>query len=398
MADLFEQLVQQGPLAAIAAVLLAFLLFVLVALIPVAISLYVAYFVLTLPMRRNERARMFLDLLEMGLKEGRTPEVAIAGAASSRDVSLGARFYLLAAWLEQGMPLGRALEHVPRLLPPQVAAMLKAGERIGDVAKVLPACRQLLGDSLSQVRGALNYVILLTFVMTPFSLFLPLYFRIAIVPKFKEVFEGVTEGGTLPAFTRFVFEANPLMTGIQIALVCLIWLLAVAYIGGPRLRGWFRLLAPWLVDALFYRLPWRKKRLQRDFSAMLAVLIDAEVPEAEAVLLAAETTANRALLRRAGKVRDRLKEGVKLPEAIRAIDDSGELRWRLTNALRRAGGFLRALSGWHEALAAKAFQLEQSAAQLTTTLLLLLNGAMVAAIAIAVFLAFVQLINQGVLW
>ena len=38
------------------------------------------------------------------------------------------------------------------------------------------------------------------------------------------------------------------------------------------------------------RLPWRRKRFQRDFSAMLAVLLDAEVPETEAVGLAAEAT------------------------------------------------------------------------------------------------------------
>ena len=101
---------------------------------------------------------------------------------------------------------------------------------------------------------------------------------------------------------------------------------------------------------------------------------------------------------RAERVRKLLNEGVKLPEAMRAMDDTGELHWRLSNALHGRGGFLRALTGWHEALDAKAFQLEQSAAQLTTTALVLLNGLIVGSIVIGVFLLLIQLLNQAVLW
>jgi type II secretory pathway component PulF len=149
---------------------------------------------------------------------------------------------------------------------------------------------------------------------------------------------------------------------------------------------------------MVFRLPWRRKRLQRDFSAMLAVLLDAEVPETEAVSLAAQSTDNLAIIRRAERVRALLQEGVKLPEAIRALDNSRELQWRLSNALRRGAGFVRALTGWHEALDAKAFQLEQAAAQVTTTVLVLVNGVIVASFMIAVFLVLITLINTAALW
>ena len=64
---------------------------------------------------------------------------------------------------------------------------------------------------------------------------------------------------------------------------------------------------------------------------------------------------------------ERLREGVALTEAVQAIDDTGEFRWRLTNAAYGRGGFMAALSGWHEALDAKAYQLEQAASQVITT-------------------------------
>ena len=365
-------------------------------LLPACGAIYLIYFFLTLPMRRNERARMFLDLLELGLQEGRTPEAAVTGCRRHRDRSLGVRFHLLAAHLEQGMRLSQALEQVPRLLPPQVCAMLKTGERIGDIRKVLPACRLLLRDSVSEVRGALNYLILVALAISPAMVTVPWLLRVCVFPKFEEVFAGMLDGASLPAFTRLVFGGSAMVTGIQIGVIAVLWLATAAYLGGPRLHGWIHRVVPGAQDWALARLPWRRKRLQRDFSAMLAVLLDAEVPEAEAVSLAAQSTANLAIIRRARKVRALLQQGIKLPEALRALDDSRELQWRLSNALRRGTGFVRALTGWHEALDAQAFQLEQSAAQVFTTVLVLVNGLVVASILIAVFLVIIQLINRGV--
>ena len=93
-----------------------------------------------------------------------------------------------------------------------------------------------------------------------------------------------------------------------------------------------------------------------------------------------------------------LEQGTKLDDAVRAFDDSGEFHWRLTNATHARGGFLSALQGWHEALDARAFQLEQSAAQIFTTLLVLFNGLIVASVVIGMFIVLIDLLNQATLW
>lgn len=362
-------------------------------------ALYAIYFLLTLPMRRNERARLFLDVLELGLKAGRAPEATVHSAAASRDASLGVRFHLLAAHVRSGLSLGAALERVPALLPPQVRAMWRAGERIGDVAKVLPACRQLLRDGVSQTRSALNYLVVLLFCVTPLTVVVAGVITVTILPRLKEVFSAMTEG-SLPAFSQAVFGVWQSGLGIlaQVGLLAALWLAALVYMLGPRTREWLARLWPGLVDGFVFRLPWRRKRLQRDFSAMLAVLLDSGVPEAEAVTLAAETTNNTVFVRRAARVREQLTGGVALPQALRAMDDSGELGWRLDNARHGRSGFRAALAGWHEALDAKAFQLEQAAAQTTTTALVLFNGAIIGTLSIATFLLFIRVIEEGVLW
>jgi type II secretory pathway component PulF len=331
----------------------------------------------------------------MGLSAGCSPEHAIQGPASSGDRSLGARFHLLAAHLEQGMSVTQALEEVPRLLPPEVVAMLKTGERIGDIRKILPACRRLLGDGVSHVRGALNYLVVLAFVITPFSVAVPLILRVRVIPSFAALFEAEGTGGSgLPAFTRLIFADNYFFSLIQAALLLTLWIALFLYVGGPRVRAWFG----WFFPDRELISPWRWKRLQRDFSAMLAVLLDAGVPEAEAVRMAGESTASASVQRRTEAVCAKLKEGVKLTDAIRALDHTGELHWRIANALQRGKGFLQALTGWHEWLDGRAFQLEQTAAQLTTTGLVLVNGVIVGAIVTALFLALVSFLNQAILW
>ena len=56
-------------------------------------------------------------------------------------------------------------------------------------------------------------------------------------------------------------------------------------------------------------------------------------PGLEAVALAADTADNNVITQRAEKVRALLAGGTNLPDALRIMDDTGELRWRIANAL-----------------------------------------------------------------
>jgi type II secretory pathway component PulF len=160
------------------------------------------------------------------------------------------------------------------------------------------------------------------------------------------------------------------------------------YIGGPQLTRWLQFRNAPFVDWIAWRIPWKQKRLQRTFSAMLAVLLDESVPEAEAVRLAGDSTANQICRQRAQRVVAAIEQGAKLDDAMRAFDDSGEFHWRLANAIPRGGtrgGFLNALRGWHGALDAKAFQQEEATAHTVTSSIVILNGLLVALVATGMF-------------
>lgn len=359
--------------------------------LPVTVLAIIVHLIFSIPLRRRERARFFLDLIETGLNAGKSVDHAVLSAAQSHDRVMGIRFYIVAAYLEGGLRLDEALEKVARFLPLSISAMLAAGNKIGDLKKVLPACREILRDAPAAVRTAQHYMVCILLVFSPMSVFM-LWFLVSFVfPKFNEVMLGMSVHPWL--VTRFVFGYSNWLLAFEITLFLLLLAATVIYLGGPQFVRHFRLFQFPIADSIAWRISWKRKRLQRTFSAMLSVLLDGGIPEMDAVRLAANCTANEICRRRAGRVLAKLQGGAKLDEAVRMFDDSGEFHWRLRNATHSKNGFLNALKGWHETLDARAFQLEEATAHAVTCFLVILNGVLVGLIAAAIFGVLISILN-----
>ena len=368
--------------------------FALLVMLPVLGFSLVLDVLLSLPMRRRDRARFFLDLLETVLQRGQPVEPAILSAAENPDRSIGMGFFMVAAHIENGARLGEALARVPAFLPPQVSEMIRSGEKLGDLKKVLPACREVLRVPADAVRTTMHYVVAILLLAAPIVIGLIFILLTFVVPKFKEVAAGM--GIPVWPVALFVFQHAPAMQWLEAALFCSLAGFVVFYIGGPGLLRRFRFRSVPVVDWIAWRLPWNQKKLLRGFSAMLAVLLDGGMPEAEAVRLAGESTVNEICRQRAQRVVAALAQGARLDEAIRAFDDTGEFRWRLANAAQARGGFLNALRGWHAALDARAFQQEEAAAHIFTSGLILFNGLVVGSVAVGMFGLLVMLLKATI--
>ena len=194
---------------------------VLAGLVALSIGLAVLYSIwlgVSARLRRQERARCLLQLLETGLRQGRRLEETILSLAQSRVQALGVRLHLVAAHLERGLRLSAALDQVPEFLPVSVRAMLRVGEELGDVAKVLPACRRTLGDGNSGVRSRLNNVVVLLFV-SPLGPALVWFCAIWIFPKLKEIARDMVPSG--PLWSGELFEWSIVVANVTL----MIWLL-----------------------------------------------------------------------------------------------------------------------------------------------------------------------------
>lgn len=360
-------------------------------LLPGGLFSVLLHYLLSLPMRRRDRALFFLDLLETVLQRGQSVEQAILSAAGNRDRSIGVHFYLLTARIEGGEGFGEALDKTPGFLPPQVTAILRVGEQLGDLKKVLPACREVLRIAPDTVRTTMYYMVAILMLFAPIACWLISMLSLFVIPKFRDMSAGMR---TPPwPVAEFVFANKFWLVAFEGCIFAALLFVTVIYIGGPGFIRCLQFRGFPVVDWVSWRIPWKRKKLQRTFSAMLAVLLDGGMPEAESVRLAGNCTANEICRHRATCVIAALENGTKLEQAVSAFDDTGEFHWRLTNAAHAHGGFLNALRGWHEALDAKAFQQEETATHAVSSAIVILNGVVVGLIATAMFGMLVMILK-----
>jgi len=269
-----------------------------------------------------------------------------------------------------------------------------------------------------------------------------------VVPKFKAIFADMLgEGEALPAFTMWVISISEatkyFVLSSLVVMGSLICANLIRRISGPQLkvqlavlaRYWMLLLSAFIMLSLLlwdgevflglgglataivagsciglcvlfycdqmgwfdwfrYLVPWHRKRLQRDFSHILALLLDSGIPEAKALELAAASTANGVIKQRALKAIVAVRSGVGMAKAVQLMDDSKEFQWRLTNALQTEFNFVDALKGWHESLSARADRQQQTYVSLIETSMLFAFGLMVGSIMIGMFLPLIQLIER----
>ncbi|MCZ7639469.1 MAG: type II secretion system F family protein [Verrucomicrobia bacterium] len=162
--------------------------------LPVVFGLfYVAYYVFSLPLRRQERARLLLDLIETGLETGGALEHAIVGAARRGGARLGKPILELAERLAAGLPLAQALEATPGVFPPPVTALIRAGAEMGELPKSIVGARRLLRESTSPLFKAQHYLMLLAFVTSPAWMAVFSLLMVFVLPKLSQIHYDMTE-------------------------------------------------------------------------------------------------------------------------------------------------------------------------------------------------------------
>ncbi len=359
----------------------------------------VLYFLISMPLRRQERGRILIDLLEVSSSNRISLSDVIRELCQTRDLALGVRFHVLGGYLDQGMSFTDAIRRVPRLLPPEIQGMLAIGESLGDYRKVLPACQATLNDAAQSVRNAIHNYTLLAVISFPTAVILFLFY-LSVWPRFMEIFNELVPVGSRQFPPAIDFTLQHFGLFMQLILTGSLVLLAAAilYVGGPRLVRWIEAGFRPLLHGLVLRIPWKRSRLLRNFSLLLGILLDHGTPEAEAIPLAAQATGNRKIQRNALRCQAALAAGVPLSEAIREIDCAPELGWRLRVASQHEGGFRMALKGWWEWLHHRAARQENATAELISTSIVLINGFLIGSLGYAIFFVLVRIFDQAAIW
>jgi type IV pilus assembly protein PilC len=219
--------------------------------------------------------------------------------------------------LISGIALSDAFLAHGDVFPRLYATSLKAGERSGEIEKVLRrylSYQKILAALRRKVTGALVYPA----VLIGLSIGLVTILMTYVIPRFREFFAGF-EAGRLPLITRVVIGAADFLRGNILFVLAGLVAASVLFVrwkatDAGRL-GW---------DGLLLRLPLIGGILRMfalsQFSRSLATLVGAGTPVVPALDIAAGAVANQRISQAVASVVPRVREGA---EVWRSLESTG---------------------------------------------------------------------------
>jgi type II secretory pathway component PulF len=269
------------------------------------------------------------------------------GEAGSPALSRRMALDNIASHLEEGMPLADAMDTESASFPPHYRALVRAGERGGNLARVfarLAETSRADGAAASSSQDIIQLVMQLVVMGSVFAII-----RIVVLPQFLDMFEEV---GHYNARIAMLFTVSALFLPMALALG------VIAFVGlpmpglGGRLKMWVPVLGRasarmrWWMP-VFSR--YERRRAVSRYCIAAGELLHAGIPSAEAFAIAAGASGNLVFDRIAMDAANRVAEGAKLSEALAAADTGtrlprelawyiklGEASGRLPDALARA--------------------------------------------------------------
>ncbi len=293
------------------------------------------------------------------------------------------------AGVVEGLPLAEAMRREEPSFPPVYRAMVAAGENSG----TLPAIANRLADLLerqAQVRGRIVAALAYPVVLSLVALLVVTGLMISVVPRVVEQFDNASR--QLPLLTRVVIAVSQFLAQWWWALLIVVALAAFGFARALR-RPAFR----YRCDSLLLRLPFAG-RLLRDVHAAglartLATMIEAKLPLVDGLKLATRTVHNTVHRQALEAITERVRAGGSLSTALREAETfppllvylaaSGEAAGQLGPMLERAAEYLE-----------REFESFTSAAMaLLEPAIIVVMGALVALIILAILLPILQLQN-----
>lgn len=254
-------------------------------------------------------SRQFATMINSGLSLLRALTIL---SEQTRSKPLAKVLADVAADVETGQSLSASLAKHPRVFPPLMINMCRAGEVGGFLDSVLLQVAENFEADVklrNKIKSAMTYPVVI-FVIAILAVVGMLLF---IVPIFANMFNGL--GGTLPAPTRVLVWLSAQLTWAGPTMVVL-GIVSVVVWGRVKHRPDVRAV----VDPLLLRLPVfgdlvRKIALSR-FSRNLGSMIRSGVPILQALEIVAETTGNVVLEKAVRDVQDSVRRGESLAEPL----------------------------------------------------------------------------------
>ncbi len=298
----------------------------------------------------------------------------------------------LALSIEGGSTFSEALAQHPKVFNRLYVNMVKAGELGGVLEVVLTRLAEFM-EKAQKIKGKVIAAMFYPIAVLVVAVAILIILMVKVVPKFKEVFEGMLEGSQLPAFTRLVLGISTMIkdhiviTSLGIIAIVIMFLLFIRTKTGRRFFDKFKLKMP-LVGPII-----SKVAISR-FTRTLGTLISSGVPILQALTIVKETSGNVIVANAVSAVHESVKEGETItaplegsgvfPPMVISMVDVGEQTGALPEML------LKIADNYDE-------EVDNAVAAMTSLLepiMIVFLAIIVGSIVIAMFLPLIELMNR----
>jgi type IV pilus assembly protein PilC len=311
----------------------------------------------------------------------------------TEDRRLGRITGALSEAIESGSSFSEALEAHPKVFNQLYVSMVRAGEISGALELTLKRLAEFMEKSQrikGKIKAAMFYPCAVLLVAVGIIALLMTY----VLPKFKEVFQGLLNGARMPAFTEFVFGLSEIVKNHFFLTAVTIGAFAVAFVAAGRTK-----LGRAGLDRLKLRMPvlgpvFKNAAIGR-FARTMATLTGSGVPILQALTIVKETAGNTAVADVISRVHENVKQGEPIaptlkasgvfPVMIAGMVDVGEQTGALPEML------MKIADNCDE-------EVENAASAMTSLLepiMIVILAVIVGSIVIAVFLPLFAIMNNG---
>jgi len=296
--------------------------------------------------------------------------------------------------IENGSSLGEAMAQHPRVFNRLYLNLVKAGELGGALELALTRLAEFMEKS-QRIRGKVKAAMFYPCTVMLVAMGVLGVLMGFIVPRFRQVFEDLLNGRSLPPFTRFVFG---LSEGLQHHLLAV----ALCLVGLGTL-WWLALRTAWgrlAADQLKLNLPvlgpiFRKASISR-FARTLGTLLGNGVPILQALTIVGETSGNRVVARTVSRLHDTVKQGDPLAPTLKASSVFPLMVTGLVDVGEQTGALPEMLMKVADIYDDEVDNAASALTSLLEPIMILLLAVVVGGLIIAMFLPLIMLYGSGI--
>ena len=209
--------------------------------------------------------------------------------------------------ISSGGTFSEALTAYPKIFDNLYVNMVKAGEAGGVLEVVLARLAEFAEKSdkiKNKVKGAMIYPIVVLVAAIGITAFL----LVAVIPKFKQVFNDMLGGAALPGITQAVIDLSEWVqhNGLTIAIIVAAFIIVKKIIGKTEKGAYF-------YDVLSLRMPVTGTLVQRTavsrVTRTMGTLLASGVPILQTLVIVRDTTGNRVISKAIQNIHDAVKQG-----------------------------------------------------------------------------------------